>query len=81
MYGARDRQQILSAMNGFLDDSMVLPPGDFDRRTLLPIMHMAKKKLKERQMREKELQHLNQQTSEFSDRKYTHHTLILLILI
>ena len=33
-------------MNAFLDDSIVLPPGDFDRQTLLPIMHMAKKSLK-----------------------------------
>ena len=42
-------------MNAFLDDSMVLPPGDFDRKTLLPIMHMAKKKLKERREKEKAL--------------------------
>ena len=34
---------------------MVLPPGDFDRKTLLPIMHMAKKKLKERREKEKAL--------------------------
>ena len=54
-YGARDRQAILTAMNAFLDDSMVLPPGDFDRKTLLPIMHMAKKKLKERREKEKAL--------------------------
>jgi len=49
VYGARDRQTILTAMNAFLDESIVLPPGDFDKQTLLPIMHMARKKLKEKQ--------------------------------
>ena len=36
-------------MNEFLDGSLVLPPGDFDSTTLLPIMHMAHQKLKERE--------------------------------
>lgn len=52
VYGALDRPAILSAMTSFLDDSLVLPPGDFDSTTLLPIMQMAKQKLKERKERE-----------------------------
>lgn len=35
-------------MNLFLDESMVLPPGDFDKNTLLPIMHMARKRLSDK---------------------------------
>ncbi|XP_067931352.1 band 3 anion transport protein-like isoform X2 [Watersipora subatra] len=46
VYTAREKDTILTAMNAFLDDSIVLPPGDFDRKTLLPIMHMARKSLK-----------------------------------
>lgn len=43
-------------MDLFLDDSLVLPPGDFDKRTLLPIMHMARKKWqKEKEEAEKKL--------------------------
>ena len=40
-------------MNEFLDESLVLPPGDFDSSTLLPIMHMAQQKLKEREAKKK----------------------------
>lgn len=46
----------MTAMNAFLDDSIVLPPGDFDKKTLLPIMHMAKKKLLQKKQRDDELQ-------------------------
>lgn len=53
VYSAKERQHILTAMNAFLDDSIVLPPGDFDRKTLLPIMFMAKKKLQKKMEREK----------------------------
>lgn len=35
-------------MNEFLDDSMVLPPGDFDHTTLLPIMQMAQAKIRKK---------------------------------
>ena len=28
----------MSAINGFLDDTVVLPPGEWDRNVLLPIL-------------------------------------------
>ena len=43
-YRAESREDLLDAINEFLDDSMVLPPGEWDKKTLLPIMDMAKKK-------------------------------------
>ncbi|CAL1534908.1 unnamed protein product [Lymnaea stagnalis] len=58
-YRAESRDDLLRAINSFLDDSIVLPPGDWDHRTLLPITHMARKraqmrKLKKQQIEEKE---------------------------
>ncbi|XP_041374597.1 anion exchange protein 2-like isoform X2 [Gigantopelta aegis] len=43
-YKAQSREELLHAINGFLDDSIVLPPGDWDHKTLLPIMDMARKR-------------------------------------
>lgn len=43
-YKAESRDELLHAINLFLDDSIVLPPGDWDQRTLLPIMDMARKR-------------------------------------
>ncbi|KAK7501372.1 hypothetical protein BaRGS_00007497 [Batillaria attramentaria] len=43
-YQADSRQEMLHAINLFLDDSIVLPPGDWDQKTLLPIMDMARKR-------------------------------------
>ncbi len=51
-YKADDRQDLLDAINEFLDDSMVLPPGKWDRKTLLPIIDMAIKKAKLRKSKE-----------------------------
>ncbi|GFN95656.1 Anion exchange protein [Plakobranchus ocellatus] len=58
-YKAESREDLLRAINSFLDDSIVLPPGDWDHRTLLPITHMARKRAqmrrqKKQQMEEKE---------------------------
>ena len=54
-YKADSRQDLIDAINEFLDDSMVLPPGEWDKKTLLPIMDMARKKSKaKRKLREKE---------------------------
>ncbi len=36
-YGVDDRDDLLNAINDFLDESVVLPPGDFDRKNLLSI--------------------------------------------
>ena len=43
-YQAERREELLQAINLFLDDSIVLPPGDWDQKTLLPIMDMARKR-------------------------------------
>lgn len=42
-YKAEDRRELLSAINEFLDDSIVLPPGDWDRQALLPIEELKAK--------------------------------------
>lgn len=42
-YRAEDRRELLSAINEFLDDSIVLPPGDWERRALLPLDELRAK--------------------------------------
>lgn len=37
-YRADCREDLLTAINGFLDDTVVLPPGEWDRNVLLPIL-------------------------------------------
>ena len=37
-YRADSREDLLSAINGFLDDTVVLPPGEWDRNVLTPIL-------------------------------------------
>ncbi|XP_037904873.1 anion exchange protein 3 isoform X3 [Hermetia illucens] len=43
-YKADDRKELLSAINEFLDDSIVLPPGNWDRHDLLPFDELKAKK-------------------------------------
>lgn len=43
-YRADDRKDLLSAINEFLDDSIVLPPGNWDRHDLLPFEELKAKK-------------------------------------
>ncbi|KAH8380652.1 hypothetical protein KR009_011982 [Drosophila setifemur] len=43
-YRADDRKDLLSAINEFLDDSIVLPPGNWDRHDLLPFEELKSKK-------------------------------------
>lgn len=42
-YKADDRKDLLSAINEFLDDSIVLPPGNWERQELLPIEELKAK--------------------------------------
>lgn len=42
-YRADNRKALLSAINEFLDDSIVLPPGDWERQALLPIEEIKAK--------------------------------------
>ncbi len=39
-----DRRDLLHGVNDFLSDSIVLPPGDFDKELLLPILETSKMK-------------------------------------
>ncbi|XP_034938869.1 anion exchange protein 2 isoform X2 [Chelonus insularis] len=42
-YKATERRELLSAINDFLDDSIVLPPGDWERQALLPFDELKAK--------------------------------------
>jgi solute carrier family 4 anion exchanger 2 len=42
-YRADDRKELLSAINEFLDDSIVLPPGKWDKEHLLPFEELKEK--------------------------------------
>lgn len=42
-YKAGERKELLSAINEFLDDSIVLPPGDWERKALLPFAEIKAK--------------------------------------
>ena len=53
-FEARDRSDLLHALNEFLDDALVLPPGELDKKTLLPVLNMAKEKTRLRKRRRKE---------------------------
>lgn len=54
-YGADNRKALLSAINEFLDDSIVLPPGDWERSALLPIEELKAKSEAIRQRKENAL--------------------------
>lgn len=65
-YKADDRQELLSAINEFLDDSIVLPPGNWQRDDLLPFEELKAKsewirsrKAKALQLRNKENAHVS----------------------
>lgn len=44
-YQAMDRRDLLNGIHDFLSDSIVLPPGDFDKELLLPVIETAKMKM------------------------------------
>ncbi|CAF3419168.1 unnamed protein product [Rotaria sp. Silwood1] len=43
-YQAMDRRDLINGINAFFSDSIVLPPGDYDKELLLPIIETAKMK-------------------------------------
>ncbi|XP_052235491.1 anion exchange protein 2-like isoform X2 [Dreissena polymorpha] len=57
-YKAETRSEILHAINEFLNESIVLPPGDWDQKTLLPVMDMARKRAKIRRKKQKKKEEL-----------------------
>ena len=65
-YKANERRELLSAINEFLDDSIVLPPGDWERQALLPFGELKAKsaairKRKAKAIEEKEKKKKQQQ--------------------
>jgi len=59
-YAAKSRDDLLSAINSFLDDSVVLAPGDWDRHLLLPLLEAEvalKKRHRKMLLREKAAAH------------------------
>lgn len=55
-FRADTRKELLSAINEFLDDSIVLPPGDWERQALLPIEEIKAKSDAIRRRKENALQ-------------------------
>lgn len=51
-YKADERKDILSAINEFLDDSLVLPPGNWDSKSVLPFDELKSKSDKIRKKKE-----------------------------
>lgn len=43
-YQTNSRQLLLNAIDIFLDESIVLPPGEYSKKMLFPLAHMAKNK-------------------------------------
>lgn len=55
-YKADDRKALLSAINEFLDDSIVLPPGDWEQKALLPFEELKAKSEAIKRRKQKALQ-------------------------
>lgn len=60
-----DRRDLLNGVNDFLTDSIVLPPGDFDKELLLPVIETAKlKKMNAKQRTRARSQNMEQITEQ-----------------
>lgn len=71
-YKATGRKELLSAINEFLDDSIVLPPGDWERKALLPFAELKAKsaairKRKNKKLKEAEAEDESQTKGELSE--------------
>ena len=47
-YVIEERQELLNSINNFLDESVVLPPGDWDKKNLLSMSEIHELKRKKR---------------------------------
>lgn len=63
-YKADDRRDLLSAINDFLDDSIVLPPGNWQREDLLPFEELKAKSEWIRERKNRALQQKNKQSKD-----------------
>lgn len=60
-YSALEREELLDAMEQFLDDSIVLPPGDWDQDLLLPLMHERNEQKRKKERKQEEIDFRQQQ--------------------
>ena len=45
-------KQLIAAMNDFIDDTVVLPAGNWDKDLLLPVLRIQNNKVRERKLRQ-----------------------------
>ena len=55
-YTAARREDLISGLNEFLDDSLVLPPGELDKKTVLPVLNLVKEKARKKKQKKAEQQ-------------------------
>lgn len=60
-YKAKSRRDLMAAMNEFLDESLVIPPGKLDKEDLLPFAEMKEKADMIRTRKQKAIDELNSQ--------------------
>lgn len=63
-YAAKDKDDIMTGINGFLNDTMVLPPGEWDRELLLPITRIQRKENEKVQLRRKSMKPTKEELEE-----------------
>ena len=61
-------EDLLSAMNEFIDDSVVLPAGNWDKELLLPILRTQNIKMRQRRQKQDAIM---EEEEELVDRKLT----------
>lgn len=54
-YYSESREDILQAINEFLDDTIVLPPGEWDRQLLIPLLLGQSKVMAKRRKEAKQI--------------------------
>ena len=63
-----DRRDLLTGVNDFLSDSIVLPPGDFDKELILPVIETAR--MKKLNSRRRPTRTRSQNTDRLSEQDY-----------
>jgi len=61
-----DRRDLLNGINNFFSDSIVLPPGDFDKELLLPIIDTAK--IKNNNIKRRSTRRKNENNDQLNDK-------------
>ncbi|XP_048578952.1 band 3 anion transport protein isoform X2 [Nematostella vectensis] len=66
-YYSESREDILMAINEFLDDTVVLPPGEWDKQLLIPVLLSQSKTMAKRRKQAKEINAIATQAAEEED--------------